>query len=177
MAAKYLARHEDEEVALELRTDDGVTYAKREDDEEWHAVSLERVGDSGLFLLMVDSQPTEIYLERRRGGAIVTIGRHQFNYDVESWRPAGQRSQRQAQTSGAARITAPMTGSVVEVRCAVGDRVEAGQVVLVIESMKMNNELRAPADGVVEAVPVVAGQRVKAGELLVAVQAGESAGS
>jgi biotin carboxyl carrier protein len=45
--------------------------------------------------------------------------------------------------------------------------------VLVIESMKMNNELRAPADGVVEAVPVVAGQRVNAGELLVAVQAGE----
>jgi propionyl-CoA carboxylase alpha chain len=66
-----------------------------------------------------------------------------------------------------------MTGSVVEVRCAVGDRVDAGQVVLVIESMKMNNELRSPADGVVEAVPVVAGQRVTAGELLLAVQAGE----
>jgi biotin carboxyl carrier protein len=173
MAAKYLARHDDEEVTLELRTDDGVTFVKREDEEEWHEVSLERVGDSGLFLLMVDSQPTELYLERRRGGSIVTIGRHQFNYDVEPWRPASQRSERATQTSGAVRVVAPMTGSVVEVRCAVGDRVEAGQVVLVIESMKMNNELRTPAGGVVEAVPVVGGQRVNAGELLVAVLAGE----
>jgi len=49
----------------------------------------------------------------------------------------------------------------------VGETVENGQVVLVIESMKMNNELRSPAGGVVESVPVVPGQRVKAGELLV----------
>jgi biotin carboxyl carrier protein len=148
-----------------------VTLVKREDEVGWHEVSLERVGDSGLFLLMVDSQPTELYLERRRGGRSC-IGRHQFNYDVEPWRPASQRSQRAVQTSGAVRVVAPMTGSVVEVRCAVGDRVEPGQVMLVIESMKMNNELRSPAGGVVEAVPVAAGQRVTAGELLVALHAG-----
>jgi biotin carboxyl carrier protein len=65
-----------------------------------------------------------------------------------------------------------MTGSIVEVRCAVGDRVAQGDVLLVIESMKMNNELRSPADGVVEQVAVTGGQRVNAGDLLVAIHLG-----
>ena len=62
---------------------------------------------------------------------------------------------------------------IVEVRCGPGDRVEKGDVVLVIESMKMNNELRSPAAGTVETVPVGAGQRVKANELLVSIRTGE----
>ena len=65
------------------------------------------------------------------------------------------------------RIVAPMTGSIVELRCKPGDQIERGQVVLVIESMKMNNELRSPAAGIVDTVPVEAGQRVKANEVLV----------
>jgi biotin carboxyl carrier protein len=72
------------------------------------------------------------------------------------------------------RLTAPMTGSIVEVRCAVGESVEQGQVLLVMESMKMNNELRSPASGTVESVGVVPGQKVKANELLVAIGRGEA---
>ena len=173
MAQKYLARHEDEEVTLEMRTENGNTFVKREEDEQWHEVTLERVGDSGLFLLMVDSQPTELYLERKKGATAVIIGRHAFNYEIGPWRPEGQRTRSASQPKGAVSVKAPMTGSIVEVLCAVGERVESGQVLLIIESMKMNNELRAPADGVVEAVPVAAGQRVTAGELLVALHAGE----
>jgi glutaconyl-CoA/methylmalonyl-CoA decarboxylase subunit gamma len=73
-------------------------------------------------------------------------------------------------SAGLARLVAPMTGSVVEVRCAPGDAVEKGQVVMVIESMKMNNELRAPVTGTVEAVPVTAAQRVNANDLLVSIR-------
>jgi biotin carboxyl carrier protein len=172
MAQKYLVREDGDEITLEMRREDGVTHLRREDG-DWHEVSLERVGDSGLYLLMVDSRPTELYLERRRGGAIVIIGRHAFNYDVGPWRPAGQRARVAATPTGVVRVAAPMTGSIVEVRCEAGEQVEQGQVLLVIESMKMNNELRAPAGGVVEQVPVTPGQRVKAGELLVALKAGE----
>ena len=64
-----------------------------------------------------------------------------------------------------------MTGSIVEVRCTPGQVVQPGDVLLVIESMKMNNELRSPAAGVVEQVPITAGQRVNAGQLLVALNA------
>ncbi|MEO9255247.1 MAG: biotin/lipoyl-containing protein [Tepidiformaceae bacterium] len=170
MAEKYLVRLEDDEATLELERDGEQLRVRREGSDEWSRVELERVGDSGLYLLMVDDRQIEIYLERRRGGAIATIGRNAFNYDVSRWRPnSGTRTKTTAAT-GAARVTAPMTGSIVEVRCQPGDTVTEGQVVLVIESMKMNNELRSPADGVVETVPVKPGQRVKAGELLVALR-------
>ena len=64
-----------------------------------------------------------------------------------------------------------MTGSIIEVVRKVGDHVESGDVVLVIESMKMNNELRAPAAGEITELPVAAGTRVAAGTLLAAIRA------
>ncbi|MBA4180287.1 MAG: hypothetical protein C0506_06835 [Anaerolinea sp.] len=173
MAEKYLIRDSDQDVAFEIRRDAAGLQVRRDGSDAWKTVELEKVGDSGLYLLMVDSRPTELYLERRRGGAIVTIGRHLWNYDVERWRPSSGHRKGAAAASGQKRITAPMTGSILEVRCVVGDTVEAGQVLLVIESMKMNNELRSPAAGVVEAVPATAGKRVSAGELLVAIQLAE----
>jgi biotin carboxyl carrier protein len=171
MAEKFLVRLNDEDVELELRREDGATFVRREGEGDWSAVSLERVGDSGLYLLMVDNHPIEIYLERRRGGALVTIGRHQFDCDVGPWRPQTQRASVGVVPSGTMRIMAPMTGSIVETRGLPGDRVVVGQVLLIIESMKMNNELRAPAAGVIEAIPVSPGQRVKAGDLLIAIRA------
>ncbi len=170
MAEKHLVRIEGEDVTLELDRANGATLVRREGAGAWKNVDLEQVGHSGLYVLMVDSRPTEIYLERRRGGAIVTIGRHTFDCDVGPWRPAAARSQKAAVATGRAEVYAPMTGSVVEVRCAEGDVVQAGQVLLVIESMKMNNEIRSPASGTVETAPVVPGQRIKQGDLLVAIQ-------
>ena len=169
MAEKYLVRLGDEDVTMELDRDADVTRVRRDGDTAWKTVELERVGDSGLYLLMVDNHPVEIYLERKRAGAIVTIGRHTLDYDVGRWTHASVQKAKGAGATGQHRITAPMTGSIVEVRCTAGAAVASGDVLLIIESMKMNNELRSPADGVVEAVPVQAGQRVKAGDLLVAI--------
>lgn len=170
MDEKYLIRDEENDFAYEVRREDGVLQVRREGAPSWKTVQLEKVGDSGLYLLMIDNRPTELYLERRRGGAIVTIGRHIWDYDVERWRPRSGPRKADAGVGGSKRLVAPMTGSIVEVRCTAGEAVLAGQVLLVIESMKMNNELRSPADGVVESVPVTAGQRVTAGALLVAIQ-------
>jgi acetyl/propionyl-CoA carboxylase alpha subunit len=174
MAEKYLVRLGDENATLELDRRDGRTLVRRDGEDRWKDVQLERVGDSGLYLLMVDSHPVELYLERRRGGAVVTIGRHAFDYDVGPWRAMSAGRAKEAAASGLARITAPMTGSIVEVRCATGEAVAAGAVLLVIESMKMNNELRSPAAGIIEAAPVTPGQRVNAGELLVSVRVGKA---
>lgn len=168
MAEKYLIHVGDEDVTLEMRREADGTYLRRENADEWKRASLERVGDSGLYLLMVDNRPTELYLQRRRGGAIVTIGRHQFNMDVGPWRPISQRKKASTQQSGDHRLISPMTGSIVEVRCRPGDRVAQGDVLLVMESMKMNNELKSPADGIIDTVAVTPGQKINANQLLVA---------
>lgn len=171
MADKFLVRSGDDEVSLELRREDGQAFVRQEGTEEWKKVALDRVGDSGLYLLMIDNKPLEIYVDRRRGGAVVTIGRHAFDCDVGPWRPVSAR-QRGPGASGKREIKAPMTGSIVEVRVKPGDTVEAGDVVLVIESMKMNNEIRTPTGGVVEVVPVSPAQRVNANDLLVSIKSG-----
>lgn len=175
MSERFLVNLDDSEAAYELRRDaDGRLLVCREGSEAWKEVALSRVGDSGLYLLMVDNRPMELYLERRRGGATVTIGRHVFEATVGPWRPEGARRSIARGAAGRAAVKAPMTGSIVEVRVQPGERVEKGDVVLIIESMKMNNELRSPASGTVESVAVRAGDRVKQGDVLVTVDAGEA---
>ena len=69
--------------------------------------------------------------------------------------------------SGRDEVHAMIPGRVAAVAVAVGDTVTAGQTLLVVEAMKMQNELRAPRDGVVERVAVGAGETIDLGDLLV----------
>lgn len=79
---------------------------------------------------------------------------------------------------GPAPVRAPMPGLVTRIEVSAGDRVRAGQGVVVIEAMKMENELRADADAVVDRVLVEPGQAVEKGAVLVQMRAlDEEAGS
>ncbi len=68
--------------------------------------------------------------------------------------------------SGPQAVQSPMPGKVVKVLCAVGDEVKSGQGVVVVEAMKMENELKAPRDGKVKSIAVKEGQAVEAGQTL-----------
>lgn len=68
--------------------------------------------------------------------------------------------------SGPARLIAPMAGKVVRLLAGVGDAVEAGQGVVVLEAMKMQNEVRSPKSGTLRALAVTAGATVATGALL-----------
>ena len=68
-------------------------------------------------------------------------------------------------------MSAPMPGVILEIKVAPGDQVNKGDVVMVLEAMKMKNELKASKDGVVAEIYVAAGQQVKFGETLVRFEA------
>jgi biotin carboxyl carrier protein len=72
--------------------------------------------------------------------------------------------------SGPQRVASPMPGKIVRVLVGAGDAVKARQPLLVVEAMKMENEVRAGRDGIVAEVPVRQGQSVDAGALLVVIQ-------
>jgi biotin carboxyl carrier protein len=71
-------------------------------------------------------------------------------------------------TSGAGsfKVSSPMPGKIVAVKSTVGQAVKKGDVILVLEAMKMENEIVAPQDGTVASINVSAGQTVEAGNLL-----------
>lgn len=69
--------------------------------------------------------------------------------------------------TGPTVIRSPMPGKVVKISCKPGDAIQAGQGVVVVEAMKMENELKAPRDGVVKEVSAQEGQTVDAGAALV----------
>ena len=63
-------------------------------------------------------------------------------------------------------VTAPMPGTILKVLKASGDAVKAGDVVLILEAMKMENEITAPADGVIGSLSLTEGSTVAGGDLL-----------
>ena len=83
--------------------------------------------------------------------------------DPRSWRGCRHGA---AEAEGRQQIFAPMPGKVVRVLVEAGHAVEAGQGLLVVEAMKMQNEIRSPKSGTVERVLVREGQAVNAGEAL-----------
>jgi acetyl-CoA/propionyl-CoA carboxylase, biotin carboxylase, biotin carboxyl carrier protein len=121
--------------------------------------------------------------ERQDGGLAVAIdGRRRLwscgrdrglihvGIDGRAWafRDEPLAPRRDARERGAA-LEAPMPGSVLDVRVTAGDRVRAGDVLLVLESMKMELEVVAPQDGRVERMSVCRGDRVSGGQVLVAI--------
>jgi glutaconyl-CoA decarboxylase len=72
--------------------------------------------------------------------------------------------------ASAKSLTSPLPGSIVSVAVAVGDTVKRGQTVMVIESMKMENNIPAPRDGKVAAVHVAAGKSVMQGDALLDIE-------
>ena len=102
----------------------------------------------------------------------VVVDGWRFEVEVEdagraALRRRATREPDAAETSGPAEIRAIIPGRVAAVRVTAGDEVEAGRTLLVVEAMKMQNELRAPRAGTVERVAVGEGETIENGDLLV----------
>lgn len=68
------------------------------------------------------------------------------------------------------KVTAPILGTVLSIKVKVGDKVRAGDTLLTVEAMKMENEILAPRDGVVKEIRVSEGQTVNFGDVLVIIE-------
>jgi len=87
-----------------------------------------------------------------------------------SLRERARRGREETAHSGPTHVRAIIPGRIVSVSIVPGDSVEAGQQLLVVEAMKMQNELRAPRDGIVSSVAVGAGGTIEVGDLLLVLE-------
>ena len=137
----------------------------------WHTISLEQIGYTGLFSLIVDNRPHEFFAEERSGGFDIVIGSRAYSVLLEGRErrmaplPAKALA---AEPSEAADwlVLSPMMGIVKEIYASMGDFVKEGDILMVIEAMKMNNDLKARRSGRVQRVYVSPGERVEQGRAL-----------
>ena len=131
-------------------------------------VDLEQVGGLPLYSLAFEDEGYVVFVEEGLDEYRVEVRGEVYPVEVQRQRP--QLRSRPVECGGeeACRVVcAPLAGNLVSLPAAVGQRVEARQPVAVVESMKMQMELRAPEAGVVEQVHGPAGRQVSQGEELV----------
>ena len=122
----------------------------------------------GTWSLVIDGKSYVVDLDARRSGIAASVGASEAVLQVED--ALHRRLASAAGTRAPARgesIRAPIAGKVVKVLVAVGDQVAPGSAVIVLEAMKMENELAAERGGTVSAIHKTAGQAVDTGDLLV----------
>lgn len=120
-----------------------------------------------IFSVLLSGPSHEVYVTPSPAGQLqLQTGGLEFLaevFDPRSWRG---RRHTGAEAEGRQQIVAPMPGKVVRLLVKEGDKVEAGQGLLVVEAMKMQNEIRSPKSGALERVQVAEGQAVNAGDVL-----------
>jgi biotin carboxyl carrier protein len=131
---------------------------------------LDVVLSSGLLSLLVNGRSYEVRQESSAAGTDIIVGQERFTATVRDPRSLRSRRSREQPTQGPKKITAPMPGKVVRILVRAGGEVESGQPVLVIEAMKMQNELKAPKKGRVSKLNVGEGAAVEAGQTLAEVE-------
>jgi biotin carboxyl carrier protein len=139
-----------------------------------HRVDAARI-DGHLLSLLVDngcpqSHEASIVADPGTGQHVVHVGAVPVAVTLNGRRRWGRKEEHGAAGSGPQRLVAPMPGKVVRVLAKPGDRVSVRQPVVVVEAMKMENELRASREGTVAEVHVREGMSVDAGALLIVIQ-------
>jgi acetyl/propionyl-CoA carboxylase alpha subunit len=136
------------------------------------AISVDaRMLEPGVMSLLVDGRQYRCILD---GGGVlsdgVLIGGQRFGFEVNDARSLQGRRGTGAGTEGPRPVKAPMPGRVVRLLVEVGDEVAEGQGVVVIEAMKMQNELKSPKAGRVVRVGAAVGDTVGSGDVLAVVE-------
>jgi biotin carboxyl carrier protein len=162
-------------------------------DQQWVAISLEGstesyvvrlphrelkvdafILDEGSYSLLIDGSSFDVTVHRVLSHYQVTVNGTTFEVALRDPKQLRHQAGAGEKSAGPASVTAPMPGKLVRLLVTEGDSVKEGQGVVVVEAMKMQNELKAPKYGTVQRVCVVEGQAVNAGEVLLTIQCEEN---
>jgi biotin carboxyl carrier protein len=157
---KLLAELENERHEIEIKRDGERVFA-HVDDREYELEASEV--EPNVFLMKSGDRIHEVYVAPN---GIVNIGNHQLEVKlIDPKRLRGSASSEEL-ADGIAEIKTAMPGRLVRILASVGDEVKHGDGVLVVEAMKMQNEMKSPKDGVVKEIRFAEGENVNAGDVL-----------
>ncbi len=117
------------------------------------------------YSILVGGRSLEVTIEEKSGELLARTNGREFRVEIQDPRSWRRGKGGGIELEGRQQLVAPMPGKIVRVLAAPGEQVTAGQGLLVIEAMKMQNEIRSPKSGTVERL-ATEGQTVNAGEVL-----------
>jgi len=168
MPRTFVAKLEDREVTVDVELAAPSLYRVRIDGAE-QLIDARRL--AGGLSLLIDGQNHEVSLSRAADDFDLLVHNRRFRFRLLSEdraRRAAARGSREQ--TGRREVKASMPGKVIDMLVKVGEKVDAGQGLLVIEAMKMENEIKAQGGGEVKEIRVKPGQAVESGEVLVVLE-------
>jgi biotin carboxyl carrier protein len=159
---KYFAAVNGQEYEIEI--EDGHVLV----DGEAIVVDVSQIGVPELYSILLNGHSYEVLVEEKRQEYAVTLAGQQFHVQVEDERSRRLNAGRKGPLvpTGELVVKAPIPGLVVKVLVSEGEDIPEDHPLVILEAMKMENEIRSLRAGVVRSVDVVAGQRVEQGAAL-----------
>jgi biotin carboxyl carrier protein len=139
-------------------------------DGETHHIDVATITDGRAYSLLIDGRSVDVGVEEAGQAIDVMSGGRRYSTEVLGEREWLARSIQAEQGGGSGTVCAVMPGIVRDVNVAPGDAVVAGQVLFILEAMKMENEVKAEVDGTVTAVHVEPGRTVDLGDVVVEIE-------
>ncbi|HSK66502.1 MAG TPA: biotin/lipoyl-containing protein [Anaerolineales bacterium] len=164
---KYITTIEDKQFTVEIIDEKHVSV-----DGKIYEIDFESVSGQPVYSLIVDGRSHESYIYQGEENWQVLLRGRLYPVTVEDEREMRLRAAaggRVAET-GEFHLRSPMPGLVVAVPVTEGQEVKKGEVILILESMKMQNELKAPRDGTIGRIRVRPGESVEQKQTLLSVQ-------
>lgn len=163
----YIAKIADQEYEMEILSETRVLINGTP-----HEIDFKPLRQQLSYSLLADGRSYEVNIYRDNGDWEVLLRGRQFSVEVED-----ERERRLRLAAGQAVIPkgkyllkAPMPGMVIDIPAAEGDQVSKGDVLVILESMKMQNELTAPRDGTVTRVHASVNDNVERSEILLVLE-------
>jgi len=128
-----------------------------------------RETEPGVYSILIDGRSYEVRVEPGADGLQAAVNGRRYVIEVRDPRRLA-RARAPLEAGGRQTISSPMPGKVVRLLAREGDQVAAGQGLLVVEAMKMQNEIRSPKSGRLAALRVAEGAAVAGGEILAEVE-------
>lgn len=136
-------------------------------------LSYEEVDSLGQVALLSEGKSYGVSIEGDMAKASIVIAGHLYAVEIEDERERAAHAAERAASKGGGLVKAVMPGIVVKLLVAENERVEAGQPLLILEAMKMQNEITAPAAGVIKTLHVREREAVAGGAKLISLVASE----
>ncbi len=124
----------------------------------------------GIYSLLIQNASYEVFIEEEPDHLAVHLKKRTYRVHAADLRRHRAITDEPGVTDGLIRITAPIPGRVARVLVQPGQHIGRGDGIVVVEAMKMENELRSPRDGIVGAIEVEEGQSVEGGALLATIE-------